>query len=360
MPEIWLNYGTTDVVVDIRAENLGDELGDRRTAMSSEEVAEKLGVLDVSKPMEIVVLNATRAVKEAIVAIFAACESKSAPFPKILAERPLVEQTESMLPEGATVAEFESSGEIRSRLAFIGEVGLDGLFGYETVATRLLRRFGGARMHDAYSKRSGNSPCPGEETACMDEARSFASQFEITAIEVVGGGGGIGDIAIGNPSETALAASVLGKAPERMTAPHRSVMISAGNATSNATLSGALHSLWSCARGVSDGGLAVLFAECGNGLGSEALQKFVEGRMTVERTKRPPRYMEGMEDLLYLSEARDRIAIALVSTLPKFYTTKLGMTSLDSAKLALEYVLSKGPRQKIAIVPDGAHTLLGK
>lgn len=358
MPEIWLNYGPTDVVLDVQAENLGEQFEDRSEALGPEGVAEKLGALDTSKPTEIVMLDATRAAGEAVTAVFAMCESRSAAFPKILAEKALIAEAKRLLPEGAEVSEFESGGQLRSRLAFVGEARLDGLFGYETVATRLLRRFGGERMGAAYAKRSGNSPRPGQDTACMDEARSFASQFEVTAIEVVGCADGIREIAVGNPSETAAAAKVMGKS--RGGAAHRSIMISPGGGGDCATLSGALHSLWSCGGGVSGGGIAVLFAECGRGLGSEALQRFVEDRMTVERTKRPPVYMDGMEDLLYLSEARERVAIALVSTLPGLYAKKLGMVPLDSAKLALEHVLSKGPRQKIAIAADGARTLLGQ
>ncbi len=356
MPEIWLNYGTTDVVVDVRAENLGDEIrGARSAPLSTEQVAEKLGGLDLSKPTEIIVLNATPAVGEAIGAIHAVCESKSAPFPKVLAEKNLIGQARGLMPEGAEVSEFDD-GEIRSNLAFLGEAELDGLFGYETVATRLLRRFGGERMRTAYVKRADDLPHAGTETPCMEEARSFASQFDVTAIEVVGRGAGIGDIAIGNPSETAGAASSMAKNAIQEQPEHRAVMVSPGNAFSSATLSRALHSLWSCAGIVSDGGIAVLFAECGAGIGSETLQSYVEDQMTIERTKRPPVYMDGMEDLLYLSGLRERIAVAVVSTLPEFYTKKLGIASLDSAKLALEHILSKGPRQKVAIVADGAHT----
>lgn len=354
MPEIWLRYGEVDIVLDVRAENLGDQISGKKERLDSEQLTERLGALDLSKPTEIVVLGVTPAVKEAIGAIYAMCETKSLPFPKVLAEKNIAAQAGAMLPEGAQISEF-NEGEIRSNLAFIGEAGLDGLFGYETIATRLLRRFGGTRMHDAYTKRADNTPHPGQQTACLEEARSFASQFDITAIELVSSGNGVGEVAIGNPSETTSAAFTLGS-PQHVE-PHRAMIVSPGNTTSCSTLSRALHSLWSTTSGVTDGGLVVLLAECGHGMGSETLQKFVEDQMTVERTKRPPTYMDGMEDLLYLSEARQRIAIALVSTLPVYYTKKLGITSLDSAKHALEHVLAKGPRQKIAIVEKGSNTL---
>ena len=37
MPEIWLNYGSTDVVLDIKAENLEEKIGtDGKTLTDSE------------------------------------------------------------------------------------------------------------------------------------------------------------------------------------------------------------------------------------------------------------------------------------------------------------------------------------
>ena len=357
MPEIWLNYGSTDAVLDIRAENLGDSLGARGTALGDEEVAAGLGPLEAAMPSSIVMLGATRATGMAIGALRALCESRSVDAPAILAERALAAQARAVLPEGVELGEFDPAAGADG-LAFIAEAELDGLFGYATVATRLLRRFGGEAMHRAYTRRAGNSPAPGQETPPMEEARSFAAGRGITAIEVIGGGEGIGGIAVGDPAETAGAAAPLGEA-RALESPNRSMILSAGNAHSGATLSRALHSLWACARGVPAGGLVVLLAECSGGLGSEALRRFVEGRMTVERTKRPPAYMEGMEDLLYLSEARERMAVALVSTVPDLYTRRLWMSPLDSTKLALEHVLRKGPRQKVAVVTDGAHTLLG-
>ena len=358
MPEIWLNYGSTDTVLDIRAENLGDSIGAAGSALTAEGLGERLEALEAVMPPRIVMLNATRATAKAIGALRELCESKSTPFPSILAERALVAQARAVLPEGINVAEFDPAGGPGGGIAFLAEAELDGLFGYETVATRLLRRFGGEAMHKAYTKRAGNSPVPGQETPCMEEAKSFAAGLDVTAIEVIGGGDGIGEIATGNPAETAGAAAPLGKT-RALESSNRSMILSTGNAHSGATLSRALHSLWSCARAVPGGGLVVLLAECSGGLGSEALRRFVEGRMTIERTKRPPTYMEGMEDLLYLAEARERMAVALVSTIPDLYTRKLWMSSIDSTKLALEHILKKGPRQKVAVIADGAHTLLG-
>ena len=63
MPEIWLNYGTNEVVLDIKAENLEQKTEINGTNLSDSEIDSKLETLDISKPTEIVVLNVSDAVR---------------------------------------------------------------------------------------------------------------------------------------------------------------------------------------------------------------------------------------------------------------------------------------------------------
>jgi len=54
MPEIWLNYGVTDVVLDIKAENLEQKIDSDGKIMDDFTINDKLNTLDLSKPMELV------------------------------------------------------------------------------------------------------------------------------------------------------------------------------------------------------------------------------------------------------------------------------------------------------------------
>ena len=60
MPEIWLNYGKTEVVLDIKAENLEQKIDVEGKTLSDSEIESKLDVLDISKPIELVVLNTSK------------------------------------------------------------------------------------------------------------------------------------------------------------------------------------------------------------------------------------------------------------------------------------------------------------
>ena len=126
MPEIWLNYGITDVVLDIRAENLEQKIDSDGKILEDSAINEKLSQLDLSKPMELVVLHNSRSIQKIIHLVYI-CEQKSYPFPKILAEKKIINQVKAGLPEGSSINEFDNSENSNSNLVFMAEMEFDGL-----------------------------------------------------------------------------------------------------------------------------------------------------------------------------------------------------------------------------------------
>ncbi len=360
MPEIWLNYGISEVVLDIRAENLGQNIDSGGKNLEDPELSERLlSGLDLSRPMELVVLHSSRNTQKVISVLYTICEQKSLPFPRILADRGLIDLVRPGLPEGSTISEFGGASLSDSNLVFMSEVELDGLFGFETISTRLLRRFGQENMLAAYAKRRGNLPAPGQPTESVAEARRFVDSFDIVGIEITANSGGIVDVSVGHPAKTMDVSKSFEAVAVRDAEEQGAMIISTGKDASNGTLGRSLSSLWNCYGGVRAGGLAVLLAECGGGLGSEAARQFVEGRLDAGRLNNPARYVDGMEALLYLAEIQKTIQVGLVSILPELYVKKLNMVPLNGAKYALEHILkTRGPRQKVSVVSDGARVLL--
>jgi len=64
MPEIWLNYGSTEVALDIKAENLEEKIDVEGKTLSDSEIKSKLESFDISKPTEFVVLNMSDQLKK--------------------------------------------------------------------------------------------------------------------------------------------------------------------------------------------------------------------------------------------------------------------------------------------------------
>lgn len=360
MPEIWLNYGVTDVVLDIKAENLEQRIDSDGKTLDDNAINEKLNALDLSKPMELVVLHNSRDVQKIISSLFMLCEQKSKPFPKILTEKRILNLVKSQLPEGSSVNEFDDDADIsNANLVFIGEMEFDGLFGYATIATRLVRKFGQESMLLAYAKRQGNVPSPGQYSESLTEAKKFTDSFEIQGIEIIANSSGMIDFTVDHPSKTIATTKILESCAIKDVGRHKTMMISTGKDSSNDSLGNSLSSLWNCSDAVQKDGLAILVSECKGGLGSDALQQYLEGRLTLNQLQNPTRYIDGMENLLYLSEIQKNFQIGLVSVLPEFYAKKLGMIPLQGIKYSLEYVLrTQGARQKVSIVEDGARLLL--
>jgi nickel-dependent lactate racemase len=138
------------------------------------------------------------------------------------------------------------------------------------------------------------------------------------------------------------------------------MIISTGKGFSNNTLSKSLSSLWNCSDAIKDEGLAILLAECKFGIGSDGIQSFIDGRMNLENLRRPSQYVDGMENLLYITEIQKKFQLGLLSILPTHYTKKLNMMSFDGIKQVMDYILkNQGQKQKVEVISDGARTLLG-
>jgi hypothetical protein len=361
MPEIWLGYGSTDVVLDIKAENLEKLIGSSGTNLSDSEIALKLQNIDLTKPTELVMMDTTKAVQKIISLLVEICTQKSLPKPKILVDKSNLHLTRNVFSDPSIpISEFDNSQINNANLIFLGEMEFDGLFGYNTISTKLLRRFGKEHMLEAYGKRNGNLPHPGEDLSTIEVAKKFTDGFEISALEIIANSAGIVDISTGHPSSTMRLSKSLSSMGITEVDKNRIILISTGKEASNETLSKALSAVWNCANAIKEEGLAILLAECKNGLGSESIQQYIEGGMSLDRLRNPAKYVDGMEDLLFLTEIQKTFKIGIVSILPHYYIKdKLAMIPFGGTKETLEYVLKTyGERQKIAIVSDGSRVLL--
>ena len=359
MPEIWLNHGAVEAVLDIKAENLEQKLAIEGKTLSDSDIKSKLESLDLSKPTELVVLNASESVKKVLSAIFVKCEEKSITKPTIFADREIINTVKRCLPEQSSISEFSNMDESNSNLVFVAEMEFDGLFGFETISTRLLKKFGSESMLPAYEKRKGDLPSPGQNVESFQLAKKFSQKFEVLAIEIIANSNGICDLSVGHPSSTSSLSKTFSSYAIRDIGKHRTMIISTGKESSNDTLGKTLSSMWNCSESIKDDGFAILVGECSLGIGSDAIQHFIEGRLNIDRLKKPSQYIPGMENLLYLTETQKKFQIGLLSILPEFYTKKLNIKSFNGIKQIIDYVLKiQGQKQKVQVVTDGARIIL--
>jgi len=253
MPEIWLSYGPTDVVLDVKAENLEKQIEPGGTSLADSEIISKLAAVDMTKPTELVIMEYTKSVQKVISTLLEMCAQKSLAKPKILIDKSNLHLAKSVFSDPSiSISEFDSSQLSNANLVFVGEMEFDGLFGYNTLSTKLLRRFGKESMLEAYEKRNGNLPLPGEELRTMEIAKRFTDGFDISAIEIVANQTGIVDISTGHPSSTAYVSKSLSSIAINEIDKHRIVVISTGKEASNETLSRSLSAIWNCSNAVKE------------------------------------------------------------------------------------------------------------
>jgi len=370
MPEIWLRYGSTDVVLDIKFENLSSQISSNFQALPEDQVRAAVGSAPVTDNMLVLSLSSSKAAARAITIVAESARARGFGItvdvsPKMAGG---LRANLTSLAGGEAVSinrvDYHSLHERIKKFdstLFISRVGYDPLFGYAGSPTILVRNFLPDRMAEAFSARRDNIPAPGEEGEPLKIAISSVEDIHATSIELVANGSGIMGVHTGTIKDAFAKAVVqLREASVVETDPVKCAIMSASSESGNhSTLAAGLNSLWNAIHIVKERGSAILLAESREGLGGGALQMFIEGRLAPEQLAQSP-YIDGLEHLLYMQELRQRYDIGLVSTLPQYYArTKLGFATYAGMKDVVEKLTEKhGKNFKAIVLSDADITLL--
>jgi hypothetical protein len=369
MPEIWLRYGTTDAVLDIKFENIANQISstfqvpleqdDVRTAITS-------GV-PLTDKMLILGLSASKAAAKTITMLAQEAHTKGLSF-TIDVPHKIASTLRANLTGIETISvnriDYQSLNERMAKFQktiLVSSVAYDPLFGFSGAPTALLRNLLADQMVDAFNARKDNRPAPGIEGNPLKIATSTVESIPAVSIELVANGDNVRGIHIGGIKEA------FNKAIEQLqsistveTEMVKCAIISASDETiSHSTLAAALNSLWNSIHIIKEGGTAILFAEAREGIGGGALQMYIEGRLKQEQLHISP-YVDGLEHLLFMEELRVKNDIGLVSTLPYYYTkTKLGFMTYSGTKDVLQKLQEKhGKSFKTLVLSNADITLL--
>jgi hypothetical protein len=371
MPEIWLRYGTTDVVLDIKFENLSSQISSSFQALPEEEIRAAIAGVPLTDNMLVLALSGSKAAAKAAIMLAEAARAKGFNFtidvPAKVAGA-LRASLAAITGDGETVSinriDYQSLQDRISKFqstVIVSSVAYDPLFGFAGAPTALLRNLLADKMAEAFKARQGNIPAPGVEGEPLKVATSAAEGIPATSVELVANSAGIAGIHTGSISEAfSKAIAQLKSVSVIETDPVKCAIISASSeAGTHSTLAGSLNSLWNSIHAVREGGSAILVAENREGAGGGALQMFIEGRLKPEQLPQSP-YIDGLEHLLYMQELRQKYELGLVSALPHYYArTKLGFTTYAGMKDILDKQPEKhGKNFKALVLSDADITLL--
>ena len=360
MPEIWLKYGSTEVVLDIKAENLLDYVTEDIEQMSEEQINAKLDGITVKNDAQIMVLDTSQHIAKLASMLVDSLMKRGTMISMGVPADTLNTYRNTFQDKGVRISKLpDKTSDLPNDLIFLSQTSFDPLFGYSGTPTLLLKHFGREEMLEAYKARDGDMPKPGTANNALSMAHSFAEKFNGTSIEAVISSRGFADIAVDKPTKAHQAAIAklesLGKVEVEK---GKASIISSGNGRS--TLSNALNSLWNCIDAVKEDGSITLLAECRDGFGSNALERLVEGKIDMDDAHNLAEYIDGLENLLYLDAVSEKYELMLISTLPDYYVkNRLAFKTFRRIKDALHHILNvHGPRQKVLVVSDASKVLL--
>jgi hypothetical protein len=364
MPELWVKYGITDVVLDIRYENLLKHItASSFVLLSEEQIKSSLNDVMLTQDTMIFALSDTKSTAMVISILVQLARAQGIPSIRVCVLPRIQRVLRSNLAD-RTISisqidqdSFHSKIKCRRQVIFVSQITYDPLFGYNGTPTVLVRNYMHENMLEALNARKENLPKPGVIGPPLDVVLSSNEELPAKSIQIIANSFGIAGISYG---------SILGSFEDAirhlnsiavMNADStKSAIISASSETGpHSTLLDSLNSLWNIIQVIKENGSAVLLSENSGGLGGRALEMFVEGRLDLEEYTRNnlSEYIEGLEHLIYIKELSQKYQLGIMSTLPHYYLTKLGMKTYGGVKNVIEELLVKhGKNTKILVVSD--------
>lgn len=377
MPELWLPYGEVEVSLDVRAENLAEVITSQPPKLDDASLKEKLRQAPLKPGTSLVLADCQQATLQFLgIAISMLPELGIAPEFLLVQcpEQHLYKVKKVCENSGVKVTQIgrpdQRIGEVdnveviaptalsNSQTLIITETRLNPLFGFSGGPASLLRLMNDEVMSEAFSRRSDDNPHPGKNTPSSDFSDTVSHAFEtVPSIEIVSIAGQTADIFSGGLIETHRQA-VKGAAEfvtHEVTQPAKIVVLSPGRGF-DSTLSSSLSSTWNVLGALREKGWLIIAAECSEGLGSEAAELFLTGRIRIETKK----YVRGLEDLVFLRNITAGHSIVIVSALPHYFlATKLGLQVARRLEEAFGTALdSLGSRTKAHVITSSSDALL--
>ena len=363
MPEIWIPYGGVESLVTIQAENLG----------AVAEPAAEGGVLEMERVNELVkgttevfICDATPCTAELLRGMLPAlAEAPSlklfSPAPKrVEAGVPELKGRVTTLPPPVSTEEgleplfaaelAQSGGKV-----FIGSARPDPLFGLVDAKVEACLNWVAHSRGAAAQARKGMEPEPFHKTEAYEVVEGLAERVpEGTFLTSIPRGGKPRAVMEGAPFDAIK--NAFGRVQMNQT---RGIVIGAGGKGYDDTLSSAVRGVWSAMGGVRRTGSVLLVAEWSEGMGSTALEMLVTGRLAASGGRKE-KYVEGMEEVYYLSKLKEEYDVLLLSGLPETYAkSKLGFTTAKGSGEAVGRLLNKvGRSGKLNVIPRAPESLI--
>jgi len=327
--EIWLPYGNTEIVLDIKAENLLEYINYKSSNRWDNDISR---ILDINhKDINICVLDDDN------ILIDLALRIRNAQS---------LQGINSTLYLQNTLRYKEYNAKSLNNIIYdkpntilINKASFDPIFGYGCVPSKIIRSSKDI-MNDIISNL--NEPRVGDKDA-FSLVYKYLKPLESLSIEVIIHDNIITHAIIGDPIKCAEDAIKILDAYKIKCNRTKAIIVGSGFTL---TLTDAIKALWNSINVVKKEGTIILLAEGSNGLGLE-LFNTISNKYTLNK--------EVMQLLAWASNNYD---IGLVTAIPDYYLNNLHLRPFRSINQALNYILDKNSKQKVTVVHDASNIQL--
>ena len=367
MPEVWLGYGDTEVILDIKYENILDNVKPQFSLLNTESLNLELANKIKLKNSNLIIiftpfLQMIPILKYIYQEYKKQNNSSSLEFNTTSKYIPF--KIKRILNDNGIYINRIENKEILNKIKnvdktiILEKVEVDPFFGYKGPSTELIRTCFSNEMNIAFSTIYDKLPQPGQITEALNISIEKSRAINCDVINVISNNDGINSIYIGEMEESfKKTIKILNNISKIEVDNSKSAFIT-GNSNFNiqATLNNSFNLLWNNYNAVKENGIIVLLSENKNGLENGALLQFIEGRLDLNDLKKNI-YIKDLEHINFLNVIRDKFKIHIISSIPKVYIHKLGLKPIPRVKDGLKTILfEQGKRSKILIVPNSELT----
>jgi len=367
MPEVWLGYGDTEVILDIKYENILDNVKPQFSLLNTESLnLELANKIKLKKSNLIIIFTPFLQMIPILKYIYQEYkkQNNSSSLEFNTTSKYIPFKIKRILNDNGIYINRIENKEILNKIKnvdktiILEKVEVDPFFGYKGPSTELIRTCFSNEMNIAFSTIYDKLPQPGQITEALKISIEKSRAINCDVINVISNNDGINSIYIGEMEESFKKTIKILNSISKIEVDNSKSAFITGNSNFNiqATLNNSFNLLWNNYNAVKENGIIVLLSENKNGLENGALLQFIEGRLDLNDLKKK-QYIKDLEHINFLNVIRDKFKIHIISSIPKVYLHKLGLKPIPRVKDGLKTILfEQGKRSKILIVPNSELT----
>ncbi|TVP39046.1 hypothetical protein [Candidatus Nitrosocosmicus arcticus] len=368
MPEIWLGYGDSEIILDIKYENISHTPRPSMNQLDLEKLNIEIENKIVIQESTLILITSSFFFMIPMLT-FIQNKSKELNIENIeycILSKSIPQRVKQQLGENGISFSRLASEEVLDKVSkfnniiIIDRIEYDPVFGYTGSPVRLLRECYPDGMNQVYSSIFDSLPQPGKYNEPLKLAIEVTSKLNFQSIHVISNNEGIDSIFIGDPTHSFNQAIERFKSITQPTAESSKSAFISGNTnySGQLTLGNSLNLLWNNYHAVRDNGIIILLSENRGGVGNGALLKLIENRLDLNGLNKY-HYSKDLEHINFLNLLREKYEIFLISSLPRIYSDKLGLKSLQRIKDGLDLIIEKNSKySKSIIIPNSEITLV--